>query len=78
MTTRRRMVYELAEVDKRKTAQERAAMAGRPKAGENLPSSEGKFNRHERTSAQHTADVVGTSRAKVEKARTVLDGVGAK
>ena len=42
-------------------------------AGENLPSSEGKFNRQERTSAQHTADVVGTSRAKVEKARTVLD-----
>lgn len=67
------MLRWIAEVDKRKTAQERAAMAGRPKAGENLASSEAKFNRQERKSAQQTADIVGTSRAKVEKARTVLD-----
>jgi len=64
----------IAEVDKRKTAQERAAMAGRPKAGENLTSREVKLSpHHARSSAQQTADIVGTSRAKVEKARTVLD-----
>ena len=59
----------IAEVDKRRSKQERAAMAGRPKAGENLASSEAKFNRQERKSAQQTADIVGTSRAKVEQAR---------
>ena len=67
------MLRWIAEVDKRKTAQERAAMGTPAREGNTLPSSEGKVNRHERTSAQHTADIVGTSRAKVEKARTVLD-----
>ena len=64
------MIRWIAEVDKRKTAQERAAMAGRPKAGENLTSREVKLSpHHARSSAQQTADIVGTSRAKVEKAR---------
>ena len=53
----------IAEVDKRKTAQERAAMGTPAREGNTLPSSEGKVNRQERTSAQHTADIVGTSRA---------------
>ena len=59
----------IAEVDKRKTAQERAAMGTPAREGNTLASSEAKVNRQERKSAQHTADVVGTFRAKVEKAR---------
>ena len=76
MTTRRRMVYELAEVDKRRSKQEVAQEGGKAGGrgrGDSLASSEAKVNRQERKSAQQTADIVGTSRAKVEKARTVLD-----
>jgi len=62
----------IAEVDKRKSKQEVAQEGGKAGGrgrGDSLASSEAKVNRQERKSAQHTADVVGTSRAKVEKAR---------
>ena len=49
----------IAEVDKRKKA-------GRP---DNLASSDANYGK----SAQETAEIVGTSQAKVERTRTVID-----
>jgi len=68
------MLRWIAEVDKRKTAQERAhegGKAGGRGRGDSLAPDGVKLS--EKKSAAATAAVVGTSARKVERARTVLD-----
>jgi ParB-like chromosome segregation protein Spo0J len=65
------MLRWIAEVDKRKTAKDRAAMGGVAKNTECLAPSGAKQG--DRKSASATAAVVGTSARTVERARTVLD-----
>ena len=71
MTTRRRMVYEPAEVDKRKTKAQ-AGKAGRDKQLGLTPDGVSPDDHHVRASSAATAAVVGTSARKVEQERAAM------
>ena len=72
MTTRRRMVYELDEVDKRKTKSEAGKAGGRgnEKLTQDCVSFKVKGDHHARASSAATAAVVGVSTRVVEQALT--------
>ena len=65
----------IQEADKRKTAEERAQLAGRPKKQDenNLGTNVPKLSSDEKRTSRATAELVGTHFKKVERARAVID-----